>query len=52
MAFIAGCEYAIFSKVIFLGKTFTERAMFLGSWEIVNWEIFDIGNKYRLLPAG
>jgi hypothetical protein len=31
MVFIAGCEYTIFSKGVFPGESFNERAMFLGS---------------------
>ncbi|RJE19662.1 hypothetical protein PHISCL_08000 [Aspergillus sclerotialis] len=89
MVFIAGCEYTIFSKGVFPGESFNERAIFLGSqlpgghmsedipqalreksvvlnqvlrsfveviraqfgglitysagsWEVVNWDIFDI----------
>ncbi|KAL5356634.1 hypothetical protein BJX96DRAFT_171793 [Aspergillus floccosus] len=31
MVFVAGCEYTIFSKGIFPGESFNERAMWLGS---------------------
>ncbi|KAL4926793.1 uncharacterized protein BDV17DRAFT_299389 [Aspergillus undulatus] len=31
LVFVAGCEYSIFSKGIFPGESFNERAMYLGS---------------------
>lgn len=31
LTFVAGCEYSIFSKGVFPGETFHERAMWLGS---------------------
>ncbi|KAL2813372.1 hypothetical protein BJX63DRAFT_443042 [Aspergillus granulosus] len=51
VVFVAGCEFTIFSRGIFPGESFNERAMFLGSHFPSGHMIKDIPQTLRVKPV-